>query len=494
MGSVSTSGSYAVTNLSGTRTYTLTVSGTGGTNTCSTTVYVQQVQTQPTCSISANPSSVANGGSTTLTWNSSNATSASLTDAGSVNPNGSFTFNGITTTKTYVLTVTGNGGTNTCSTTVNTNTTNQQPTCSIYANTSNVGYGGSVTLNWNSTNATSASLTDAGSVSTNGTYTFNNITGSKTYVLTVTGNGGSNTCSTTITANGTGQQPYCSLSVNPSIVYNSGNSATITYTTQNATSASIDSIGSVSTGSGSSVVYPTYSRSYIMTVYGNNGQTNTCTGYVTVQNNQNNGLWCSISAQPQYVTSGGSAVLTWTSGGASNAWLSDGLGNVNTNGNRTVYPGTTGSKTYTLTISNGSQTQTCQTTVNGTTWHGNGGTFVSLTQIPYTGFDFGFWGNMVYWMVLMAAAGASAYALAFYRGGVWNYAFGGLAGRFNNGHIVADEDEAAEDGAIEVPTDDTDAAIDRIGDSMSLQTENGIPRLVIKRSRNTGTEGLPGQN
>ena len=53
--------------------------------------------------------------------------------------------------------------------------------------------------------------------------------------------------------------------------------------------------------------------------------------------------------------------------------------------------------------------------------------YVTLSQIPYTGYDFGTVGNAIYWGALLAFAGAAAYLLFYFRGGAFNLAtaFGG---------------------------------------------------------------------
>lgn len=73
----------------------------------------------PTCTISANPSSIVSGNSSTLTWSSTNATSCTGTGAwsGTKAVSGSASVYP-TTTSTYGLSCTGSGGTRTCSTTV----------------------------------------------------------------------------------------------------------------------------------------------------------------------------------------------------------------------------------------------------------------------------------------------------------------------------------------------------------------------------------------
>ena len=54
---------------------------------------------------------------------------------------------------------------------------------------------------------------------------------------------------------------------------------------------------------------------------------------------------------------------------------------------------------------------------------------VSLSQIPYTGFDFGPVGNAIYWAALISFALAAAYLLVYYRGGAFTLATALVGGR-----------------------------------------------------------------
>lgn len=100
-----------------TTTYTMTVDGPGGTNTCQTSVTVAPL---PTCNLSALPTSIMLGDSSILTWNTSDATSASIDNgiglvlpivAGNVNvsPNSPVT---------YTMTATGAVTSTTCNSSV----------------------------------------------------------------------------------------------------------------------------------------------------------------------------------------------------------------------------------------------------------------------------------------------------------------------------------------------------------------------------------------
>jgi hypothetical protein len=108
VGAVPVDGSTMVSPTE-TTTYTITVTGPGGIATDSATVTV--INPPPTVSISATPEDILYGESVTLSWSSTDATSASIEpDIGSVTPNDSTIVLPERTT-TYTIAVSGPGGT-----------------------------------------------------------------------------------------------------------------------------------------------------------------------------------------------------------------------------------------------------------------------------------------------------------------------------------------------------------------------------------------------
>jgi YD repeat-containing protein len=117
VGAVNPSGTATVSPTT-TTTYTITATGPGGTAFASTTVTVTTPPPAPAVSISANPTSIQSGGSSTLTWISTNADSCTIDQGiGTVNPTGTTTVSPTATT-TYTITATGTGGTTFASVTV----------------------------------------------------------------------------------------------------------------------------------------------------------------------------------------------------------------------------------------------------------------------------------------------------------------------------------------------------------------------------------------
>jgi len=367
-----------------------------------------------------------------------------------------------------------------------------QPTCTAYASPSSVSYGGSTTVTWSSSNATSAYLSNHGNVNTSGSYTFSNITNPTTYTVTVTGqNGTTNTCSATVNV-ALAQVPTCSITyAQPS--GSTGNQVLLSWTSSNASSAHISNLGSVSVN-GSQYVYPSSNATYYMTVYGiNGGTTNNCSvtvpSYYTPPVQQN--LYCTLTASPSSIQNGASSLLSWTSYGATSATLSDGLGNVPMSGSLSVRP--ENSRSYTLTVRDyQGRTNTCYTTVNVS------GSYVSLTSIPYTGFDGGPFGNGIYWAGLALWALAAGYIVTRYlpqtKGRSVAHVFNGFASTmaYAAEPVILQERVIAKTPVAEVvavPVAQKEAIAPahvpterRSNDVMKLEVKEGeTPRLVINR-------------
>ncbi len=149
-------------------------------------------------SFSASPTTITAGGSATLSWNTTNATSCTI-NGSSVSVDGSMTVSPTTTT-TYTLTATGDGGSVSQDVTVTVNAVTPAPTIdSFSASPTTIDSGGSATLSWNTTNATGCTI-NGSSVSVDGSMTVSPTT-TTTYTLTATGDGGSVSQDVTVTVN-----------------------------------------------------------------------------------------------------------------------------------------------------------------------------------------------------------------------------------------------------------------------------------------------------
>ncbi|MCR4325490.1 MAG: hypothetical protein NUV59_01640, partial [Patescibacteria group bacterium] len=132
---------------------------------------------------------------------------------------------------------------------------------------------------------------------------------------------------------------------------------------------------------------------------------------------------CTISLS--YGGQGGTATLTWYSSYATSAYITPNIGRVAPSGSMTVYPSY--STVYTLGVSGSGGSNSCQTQSYSQPYVA--GSSVSLSQIPYTGFDLGPVGNALYWLSLLSFAVAGAYLLVYYRGGMLTLASAFMAQR-----------------------------------------------------------------
>ena len=210
--------------------------------------------------------------------------------------------------------------------------------------------------------------------------------------------------------------------------------------------------------------------------------------YVYPQTYTQQAPFCSITIGQGYQT--GMTNLTWSSSGATSAYISPNVGTVNVNGTTNIY--SYGNAVYTLTVSGPGGSYTCRTQ-SYIAPIAPIAPYVSLSQIPYTGFDFGPVGNALYWMGLLAFAVAGAYLAVYYQGGALALAGNMLGGRTVSYSETTTETvpapvevEVAHEVAHEAPAvlfnlPTMSAASTK--DSMTVaHTADGVPRIVITRS------------
>lgn len=258
--------------------------------------------------------------------------------------------------------------------------------------------GQSSTLSWSVQNATSVSISPGvGTVASSGS-TSVSPSSTTTYTLTAVNGANQTTATTTVTVAAANQPQITAFAAAPSQIV-SGNSATLSWTTQNATSVSINNgIGTVS-ASGSRSVSPTSSTTYTLTATNDAGSV---TSTATVQVSPRLSI-VSFNASPSQIQAGGSSTLSWNVSGSTAVTL-DGVA-VAANGSKSVSPSAT--TTYTLAASGAlSQSATAQATVTL-----SGGAALSL-NVPSV--DFGASGN------------TSQLALTVNTVGVFNWTLTGL--------------------------------------------------------------------
>lgn len=245
------------------------------------------------------------------------------------------------------------------------------PTCDLNPTAITVVSGNPVTLDWTTTNAASATLTDFGTVALGGIVTTAPLTASKVYTLTVLGtNGQSIQCQSNVTVTTTPPPlPSCVLTAAPDSVV-SGGTATLTWSTVNAVSASIDqAIGAVATGTNQTrTVSPVATTTYTMTVVNSAGQSATCADTVVVTTPPDPELprCVDFTASPATILRGGTSTLSWNTVNGTSVAINNGVGVVAATGTVPVSPLAT--TEYILTVFGDNNTShTCAATVTVTT-------------------------------------------------------------------------------------------------------------------------------
>jgi hypothetical protein len=184
-----------------------------------------------------------------------------------------------------------------------------------------------------------------------------NINSSNALSVTLDGNPGS---FITITISSAGSVTSVSISATPDTIQ-VGQSATLSWSSTNADSVSIDQgIGNVVL-SGSITVSPTQSTTYTISATGPGG---TAADSVTVTVNPTPSPTVSISASPTFIQVGESSTLTWASTNADSATIDNGIGSVALSGSTIVSPSQTTTYTITVTGPGGTATASVTVTVN----------------------------------------------------------------------------------------------------------------------------------
>jgi len=382
VGSVSASGSATVSPTA-TTTYTLTATGADGVTSVTAAVTVTVVAPKPIIiRFTAAPTSIAKGGSTILSWATTGATTASISNGvGSVPVNGSQSVSPTATT-TYTLTATAADGVTSVTAAVTVNVLGAKPAIVRFAaSQTSIAKGGSTILSWATTGATTATIDNGvGSVPVNGSTTVSPAA-TTTYTLTATAADGvtSVTASVTVTVTVPKAPAIVRFAASPTSI-SSGGSSLLSWTTTGAATVSINNgVGTVS-ANGSVTVSPTATTTYTLTATGADGVTSvTAAVTVTVLGSKPPAI-VRFAASQYHIAQGGSTILSWTTTGASTVNISNGVGNVPVNGSQSVSPAAT--TTYTLTATGADGVTSVTASVTITVGGGAVPTVLSFTASP----------------------------------------------------------------------------------------------------------------
>jgi hypothetical protein len=298
--------------------------------------------------LTATPTTIQAGQSSTLTWTSDDAEHVYL-DGVEVVRDGSKSVSP-SATKTYTLVAVHDDHRVSSSATVTVSSTTppvSMPTASLTPRSATIQSGQSITLTWATTNATSATVNGA-TVALNGSQAYSP-TVTTTYTLVATNSAGSATSTATVTVSATPPplpMPTALLTAMPTTIQ-SGQSTTLQWATSNATTITLD--GSAVNANGSRVMSPTATTTYTLVATNATGSVQSM-ATVTVTAPPVPMPTALLTAMPTTIQSGQSTTLQWATSNATTITL-DGSA-VNASGSRSVSPMAT--TTYTLVASNAS--------------------------------------------------------------------------------------------------------------------------------------------
>lgn len=192
-GSKALNGSYNTGAVTKTQGYYLSCSGLGGTIQKGVVIYV--TVPPPTITLSADSTSVAYAGSTTLRWTSTNANSCTASGAwsGAKTTSGSYATGVLRQNTTYNLWCGGAGGSTNVSITVEVlPPTGPAPVVSFTADSVTIANGSGTMLRWSTTDATTCTADGAwtGSQATSGSFATGVLSADRYYTLYCEGPGG----------------------------------------------------------------------------------------------------------------------------------------------------------------------------------------------------------------------------------------------------------------------------------------------------------------
>lgn len=302
-----------------------------------------------------------------------------------------------------------------------------RPTCTLTVNRTSIDEGDDVRLSWTTDDATSVSINNGvGTVSRSGSETVSP-NSSLTYVLVASGPGGSVWCSETVIVdedsdndNDDDNNVRCDSFTASDTRVDEGDSVTLQWRTTDADDVDINQgVGDVD-DDGSERVTIDEDTTFTLTARDGN-DTDTCRVTVRVEddnddNNDNdrNAPRCTLRVSDTHISNGESIILSWNNDRTDRMILRDDSGrtladsdddrDVNEDVDAlTVRPRE--STTYTLSVYNGNVRRTCELdVVVGERAIGG----VTLSSVPYTGFDAGpvltsiFYTTIVAWGLLLA--------------------------------------------------------------------------------------------
>lgn len=400
---------YDGTVITSNQTFTLNLSNSEGSDSCTASVVVEDPTPAPQClSFTANPANILVGESTTLNWEVANATRVAINNGIGEVTGTSFGPVSLFADTTYTLTVFGEAGTTPVSCTTDVLVTETPvPVCSAFDIAQTVVLpGANFTASWATTDVSAVSIDNGiGNVAvsgTNETFVAPTAVGTYTYTLTYDGQTDNLCVDTLVVAQDTVTTPAIDINKRDAndgddtqtvsvggtanfeiIVTNTGTEDLVNVVvTDPLEPACNQTIGSLAIGA--SQTY-TCDSTNVQTAFTNvanvtgdsavDGATVTDTDPTNVLVASTPVLTCSdisINASDTSVREGSEVTLNWVStGNVDSVSINNGIGAVALTGSQAVTINNT--TTYDFTISGLNSTQNCAITIEATTGGGGGG-------------------------------------------------------------------------------------------------------------------------
>lgn len=326
-GSKSDSGSEKITNMTSIKTYTFSIdckNDAGGTFDSANVIVVPGL---PSVSITASPSNMYTGNSSTLTWSatkSPTSCTASGDWSGAKPASGTATTGSLSTAKTYTysLQCENEGGKSTTKSATILVSLPPVPVVSLSANPITINTGSSASLTWSATNSPTSCTASgdwSGSKSSSGTQSTGTLNTVKTYSysLNCSNDGGNRSASTSVnvTSGSSSNPPVVTLNAGSTTI-GTGDSTTLTWNATNSPtsctasgswSGSKSGSGSASTGTLSSVGTYTYTLNC-----SNSAGSDSDSVTVTVIAKPS----VTISVSPSTINTGSSSTISWSVSGS----------------------------------------------------------------------------------------------------------------------------------------------------------------------------------
>ncbi len=301
VGTVAATGTASVSPTT-TTTYVLTASNANGSVNATATVVVNTPQVSLTYCY-ASPATIISGESSTLYYQSQNATAVSISPVGgSQGLSGTYVVSPTSNTN-YVITATGPSGTTSCNVSVQVTLGNLPRIVQFSASPMSVLSGQSSTLLWVVENSTSQTITSLGTVVAAGSQSVTP-TATTTYTLTATNQAGNVTATATVNVTQIPNPVVVSFTATPNPSTAPGSPVALTCQTQNAASITMAGLTFL-TPNITYTVYPQTSTAYSCIATGENGVTASKSVTVTVGSTPP-----PTAAPPVIVISGGSSQTT----------------------------------------------------------------------------------------------------------------------------------------------------------------------------------------